>query len=68
MSFYAPFFDKKTLVVILKVIPLNRDLQELILWEIITDIIREDFSIHDFEEIINIDDENYYHDYYDTYE
>ncbi|KAG5619553.1 hypothetical protein H5410_004771 [Solanum commersonii] len=31
----APFFTDKTLVTILKVVPLNRDVQELILWKII---------------------------------
>ena len=68
MSFYTTFIDENTLVTILKIIHLNRDLHELILCEIINDIIREDFSIHNFEEIINIDEEIYYSDCYDISE
>lgn len=68
MSFYTTFIDEKTLVTILKIIPLNKDLQELIIYEIINDIIREDFSIHDYEDVVDIDDDNYYSDYYDIFE
>jgi len=68
MSFYTVFFDEKILVTILKIIPLKRDLQELILCEIINNIIREDFSIHYYKEIIDIEEDNYYSDYYDTSE
>ncbi|KAG5595419.1 hypothetical protein H5410_036651 [Solanum commersonii] len=50
MSFYTIFIDEKTLITILKVIPLNEDLQEFIICKIINDIIREDFSIHEYEE------------------
>ncbi|KAG5569310.1 hypothetical protein H5410_059076 [Solanum commersonii] len=33
MSYFNPFFDDKTLVTILKVVSLNRDIQEIILMD-----------------------------------
>ncbi|KAG5619555.1 hypothetical protein H5410_004773 [Solanum commersonii] len=46
----APFFIDKTLVTILKVVPLNRDVHELILWKIIDHMVMDIFTIHNIEE------------------
>jgi len=69
MSFLSPFFTDKTLVTILKAVPLNRDVQELIIWKIIDHMVMDTFSIHNIEEVIDFDDENYYYEnYYDSYD
>jgi len=69
MSFLNPFFTDKTLVTILKVFPLNQDVQEIILWKIIDSIVMDIFTIYNCEEVIDFDDQNYYYqDYYDFYD
>ncbi|KAG5572428.1 hypothetical protein H5410_062194 [Solanum commersonii] len=44
MSFLNPFFTDKTLVTILKVVPLNRDVKEIILWKIIDSMMMDIFT------------------------
>jgi len=68
MSFLSPFFTDKTLVTILKVVPLNRDVQEEIMWKIIDDMLRDVYSIHMIEEIVNFDNELYYYNNYYAFE
>jgi len=71
MSFLSPFFTEKTLITILKVIPLNRDVHELIIWKIIDGMVIDIISdILSCEEIVEFDDEIYYYHnyYYDVFE
>jgi len=64
----SPFFTNKTLITILKVLPLNRDTKELICWKIIYGMMTDIFA-HNIEEIIDIGDQNYYYqNYYDFYD
>jgi len=55
MNYYTMFFDDKVLITILKVIKLNRDLQEVILDIIMADIIKTREEEHsNFQEVIDI--------------
>ncbi len=64
MTFFAPYFSDKTLITILRILPLNRDMKEEILWKIIDDMLRDVFAVQLIEEIINFDDELYYYNEY----
>jgi len=61
MSF-LPFFNDKTLVAILKAVPLNRDIQEWILWRIIDGMMMDVVTNYMIEEELS---ESY--DYYECY-
>ena len=68
MSYFGFFFGDRYLITILKVLPFEKDIQELILEKLILSIIQYDFyfSIHDYEEVISpyyldFDDYFYYH-------
>ena len=55
MNYYTMFLDDKVLITILKVIKLNRDLQEVILDIIMADIIQTREEEHyNFQEVIDI--------------
>jgi len=50
------FFTEKRLITILKILPLNRDLKELICWKIIDGMVMDLF--------LSIEEANTYHDAY----